>query len=239
VVYDAGVPGVGEAVTSAQLAACPFTPCEARPQLHYQRAQDEFGRASNHALISMHVVGGGEWFGTCPASLMAHPIMPHERGILDDFTGTFLAMAASRERTHVETADRISSSLRDQGWRKARWFRSSNGDPNGGGANAAGPRLRLVSDLDDSKQKGGAMASVSEIRAALDAANQAIAEAQAANQACGQKLEDARAALLGLKGSTGQDLSIPMIEQAIEQQEIILQLTHAAIEHNATYGATL
>lgn len=234
---------MGEAVTSAQLASCPFPPCNARPQIVYQRTQDEFGRASNHALIKLHAVGGDEWFGTCPASLMAYPIMAHERSVLDDFTGTFLAMSSKREGHADNPAerqpDRDGAGDPDAAWRKARWFRSSNGDPNSGGANAAGPRLRLVPEHDESKQKGGAMASVSEIRAALDAANQAIAEAQAANQACGQKLEDARAALLGLKGSTGEDLSIPMIEQAIEQQEIILQLTHAAIEHNATYGATL
>lgn len=233
---------MGEAVTSAQLAACPFPPCNARPKIIYQRVQDEFNRASNHALIKLHEVGGDEWFGTCPASLMAYPIMPHERSVLDDFTGTFLAMSSKREGHADNPEEREqrddAGGNPDAPWRKARWFRSSEGPPSPG-FNARESRLHLVPEPDNSKQKGGAMASVSEIRASLDAANQSIAEAQAANQACGQKLEDARAALLALKGSTGEELSIPMIEQAIEQQELILQLTHTAIEHNATYGATL
>lgn len=224
------------------LIACPFRPCQARVELVHVRALSLDQPAYN--MIRQHQVEPSTWYGTCPASLMTHPLMPHEETLLAEQDGAYRAMLAS-----YAPPERTESPADPEPERPPGFWRNSVAPPGGGTPGYTGrPILTLIQPNDPppgppaaprTTQGGGAMASVAEIRGALNAANTSIAEGQAATQAALQRFTDARVQLTAVQGMTSRELSIPEIDHMVEMLEGVMSASTNAIEVNATFGASL
>ncbi|AVT28626.1 hypothetical protein GCM10022225_60150 [Plantactinospora mayteni] len=86
------------------------------------------------------------------------------------------------------------------------------------------------------------MASVAELKAAIDAALQQIGDGQAAVQAASDKLAEAQQTLAGALEGSGHstvDAAQASLSQAAQELEECLAATLAAVEHAQLYVSTL
>lgn len=86
------------------------------------------------------------------------------------------------------------------------------------------------------------MASVAELKSAIDAALQQISDAQAAVQAAGERLAEAQLTLAGaLEGSGHETVNSAQasLSQATQELDDCLAATLAAVEQAQLYVATL
>ena len=86
------------------------------------------------------------------------------------------------------------------------------------------------------------MASVAEVKAAVDAALQQVSEGQAAIQAAREKLGEAQQSLAAALDGSGHDAvttAYASLSQADQQLEECIGVTAAAVEQAQTYTANL
>jgi hypothetical protein len=220
---------------------CPFVPCQA-PLTTVPERQ----RHDPHPLhrIPPHETMGREWFGQCPASLMAYPVDRLGRNALQQQEQVLLNIENQRDidatASDAEQHDRppVEADRRPHPDREPPFmFRPGPGsDPK-----VTGPRAfpRLPVEYLPGTDMGGSMASVAEVRAAIDQANALIAEAQAQAQATSGKLAEARTLINWIRQTTVDPLGLPQVSSAVEKADEIGQLCNLAIEANTTYGGTL
>lgn len=79
------------------------------------------------------------------------------------------------------------------------------------------------------------MATIAEVKAAIDACNTVIGEAFAATSAAAQKFTDAQSALRAVRDTCTDPMGQPMIVAAQEACEEAVRNAHAAIQANEIY----
>lgn len=210
--------------------------------------------------VPSHHTEPGSWFGPCPGSLLSYPLNNASRELLAQQAAIYDRMYRDYEqrdeRTHTPPErGRARPQLTTNGAPEAgpgrhthepvpdedpRWFTGTptygavtGGDP---GPVQGRPVLRLVPD----QPAGGSdVTNVAEIKAAIAAANMAIAEAQAAAAAAMERFDEAIAQVSVVRDICTDTLSIDELGAAKEACETASQLGAAAIDINATYGGGL
>lgn len=231
---------------------CPFGPCTARIQLTIEQAtpgDDE----TTVKRVPPHLTEPDSWFGFCPASLCHYPLTPREIEMLRGQERTHEHMAATREPSpRVGGEEAPPHSRAPKPTKDPYWFRPSTGDPTAernGGQNvrphpgAVGPRAAHRPEplryLPDTGPKGGNVASVAEVRAAIDSANESAAQAQEAARAAAGVLAEAQALVNWVRATSVDPLGGPQFTRASELFDQIHALIAQGIEANNAYKATL
>jgi hypothetical protein len=219
---------------------CPFGPCTARLVLVEHRAVDLGTPAIS--TIPAHPTLPDTWFGECPASGMAWPISEPESATLREQRGVHSAAFDAR----INDSARREHLLTPKPTKNPKWFQNSDGDPKIPGHAVTTPRLRLVPDPEPEPErpklslvKGGKLASVAEVRAAIDVANDNAERAAAKIAAAIQETADALTQINYVRATSVDPLGGPMIETALEKLDEAIGNLSAAIEANNTYRSTL
>lgn len=190
------------------------------------------------------VTGDGSWFGTCPGSLSD---VNTPGALVDELlrqTESFYRQQAERrEKQRLIDAMRGPSGEQPQHSKAPRphgdgmgWFRESDPPPHED--ELAARRARRAAT--QTKEGGSAVATVAEVRAAIDAANVLLAEAQlAVNATVQNKLGEAETKLKWVQQGSVDPLGVPQVGAAIALTQDIAALISLAIEQNQNYTGTL
>lgn len=231
------------------MTRCPFEPCTNNViEVVEQRQADD--DELTKLRYPQHRVGGHEWFGMCPASLMSAVAMlpgSDEYKLLAEQAAMLARMDRERRIARIQaegvaaTAPRAEHSKTPHPNEQAhQWFRGGSGGVFGHGHDNGPqgyPVLRLVTD--DSTSKGDAMASVSEVRAAGGRAAQLLAVAQINAHAVSGQLAEALALLNWIREDSADPVGTPQVAAAIEDVDKVAAACGAAIEDIAAFTGRL
>lgn len=233
------------------MTACVFRLCTAEITMVPER---EAPGADPRALVRVpqHRLGGHEEFGLCPASLLAYPISDYDATELETMAVAIERMISDRVRSKAEARDVEQGGNPSNGDRPGtdRWFRNSDGDPNGGGQNS-GPHAeqQLLPPKSPNRLPPGilrpgplqpppggfAVTSVEGVKRIITRAGEVLAEASAELFITEGRASEA-AELLNLVRDTSSDpMGAPEVMAAIEKIGEANELLRQAIEIGVTY----
>jgi hypothetical protein len=219
----------------AGVSECPFKLCNANVIMLVEQAvaSDDEGTIQR---VPQHQTGGHEDFGLCPASLMVVPLDTYSSEQLDEQAVALLRIVRDRK---AAAAQNEPASGGDNGQpehpstphpdpRKAsNWFE-----------NSVRPPLRLL-PADGSNTTGGqSVASIEEIKAALERAGQLAAEAKDAVFVAEGKAAEALQLVNFIRDTSVDPIGAPQLLEAIRLMLEAGTQLQLAIEANTTYRST-
>ncbi len=223
---------------------CPFSECSARVELILEQATVGDDESTTWRVPEHELAPQPPGYGSCPASLMGHPLQPYERNVLGHEQRK---VAVRRVNDHLRDVVREPSEERPEHQKTPHpdpnpgpWFRNGDDPPPAEGPPRAPRRpLGRLPIKEENREQGAAVASVAEARAAIDQANQLMAEAMAANQVVDGKLAEALALITWVRGSTVDPLAAPHLASASESCGNVHKSLNLGIEANNVYALTL
>lgn len=172
--------------------------------------------------IPQHPLGGHEEFGLCPASLMQLPLTAYMSEQLE-------AQAAALERIISERGEAYEQGVLDQ----PEHSKTPHPSPLGRGP------FFTSQTAPDTSQKGGAVATVQQVKGELTAVRDLVAEARLQATVASNKLLDAIAVINVLRETSINSVGGPPVQGALDALAQVKDLCSIAIEEVTTYGATL
>lgn len=222
-------------------ARCPFILCDSTVELIVEQAEpgdDE----STVQRVRAHTLTPDTWYGYCPASLTLYPTPARD---LQEFNSAIFRHKNMRDDRDRRDAERDAVPLAPEPPKKSRppntWFRAgSTGDNPKGDQGPKGFRRLLPGFLPGTtEQRGGAVASVAEVRAAISQAQQMLAEGQELARQAGGKMAEGEALLRFVADTSADPVGVPMADHAREYCERAATAAHKAIDAAGTYASTL
>lgn len=225
-------------------ARCPFTQCKATVELivEQERPGDD---ESIVQRVKAHHLQPDSWYGYCPASLTLYPTSVPD---LKAFAADIFRLASMRKDIDRQTREASARPPMGDvnGPRRApapdTWFRSHTGDNPRGERGPRGFARMLLGQLpltEQNKSKGGAVASVGEVKAAIEQGCAALAEGMQMLQAAEGKIAEGEALLRWVGSNVTETLGAPQAALAIEQCTDAGRNLHSAIEEARAYGEQL
>lgn len=223
---------------------CPFPPCRANVKLVREMSAPGPTAGAIYRVPRHDVVGDGSWYGGCPASLAdADNLGPMRDELLRQTETFYRRQAERREKQKLADALRGPSGEQPQHSKTPRptadgagWFHALGSRPGEVKDELAARRARKGTITEG----GSSVATVAEVRAAIDRANVLLAEAQlAVNATVQNKLGEAEALLKFVQQGSVDPLGAPQVSAAVALSQDIAALITLAIEQNQNYTATL
>jgi len=220
---------------------CPFYPCTARVSLKRERAVD-LGTPAMIVIVT-HDVSPDEWFGECPASGMGWPTNEVEDSTLIEQARVFDVVKRSRnERQKTQTlqenprpAGRHPLTPMPSSDRPKYFANSQPGDPK-----QIGPLgYEQIKPATPAQPKGDGVASVAEVQAAINIANEAIEKtSQALSQALADA-DDAARQMAWIRSNVVDPLGSGMVSAVREEIPNLVAYCAQAIEMNNEYRRSM
>lgn len=227
---------------------CPFNACSWRGEVVIEQAtagDDE----TTLRRVPVHDLVPNPEYGSCPASLMALPVDKAAQDNLHN-ASHYVALwrgdagLPQREPGAAEPAIPQHSKTPRPERGSDRWFR---GGSTGDGAHRTdlgplgyerAPLGKLPVKIENSRG-GSQVASVAEVRAALDQAAELTAEGQGIAQAAMQKFTEAAALINWVRQTSVDPIGIHELTIAADKCQDAFERANVAIEQNRTYASTL
>jgi hypothetical protein len=227
---------------------CPFIKCKSTVNLIIEQAtpgDDE----STVQRVQIHDLQPDTWFGRCPASLTIYPTSVDN---LKEFSRDIYRHKNMKD--DHDRQDREAASVPCMGEvngpgappADARWFKSRTGDNPRVEQGVKGFKRLLLGVYAEPQRihpgasRGGAVASVAEVKAAIQQATERLAEAQEAIRVAGGIMAEGAALLQWVAQTAAVDsLGVQLVNRAQEDADAAQRLLAGAIDEARAYGGSM
>ena len=219
---------------------CPFSACTwSGVPLVLQAMPGDDELTSQH--VPQHDLTPNQQYGMCPASLMTLPLSIEARRTLAEAEDS-----AVRFRISLDVISRPAplgapphSKAPDPSRGSDRWFRAGATGDNPRGEHGPLGYQRSPLGYTPGRDEGGSMASVADVKAALQNAQRLAAEAQELTQGALFKFMEAHAVASWVRQTSVDPIGTAALTAAMERLQEAMTLAAQAIDEQGTYGASL